>query len=107
MVGPFTDVHCRLHGISTALPHVERCELLRHIRWVDQVIHDAPVVIDGAFLSRHCIDYVAIEEGTSLDPSVSKVRLSGYDLVKSLGKFTFTALYLIFRLPEPPHGEYC
>lgn len=70
----------------TSLPHVERCELLRHVRWVDEVLFDAPVVLSEDYLARHKIDYVAIEEGTSVDPLVSKERLAGYDLVKSIGE---------------------
>ncbi|KAH8115133.1 hypothetical protein DFH11DRAFT_147640 [Phellopilus nigrolimitatus] len=86
LVGPFTDVQCRAHDMNTSLPHVERCELVRHIRWVDEVLFDAPVVLDETFLVRNRIDYVAVEEGSSVDPAVSKARLAGYDLVKSIGK---------------------
>ncbi|EJD04683.1 uncharacterized protein FOMMEDRAFT_104848 [Fomitiporia mediterranea MF3/22] len=86
LVGPFTDVQIRAHEMSTILPHVERCELIRHIRWVDEVLVDAPVVLSEDFLTRHRIDYVAVEEGSSVDPAISKARLAGYDLVKSIGK---------------------
>ncbi|KAL5478684.1 hypothetical protein ACEPAI_1961 [Sanghuangporus weigelae] len=86
LVGPFTDVQMRAHEMSFVVPHVERCEVLRHIRWVDEVIFDAPVVLSESFLSRHRIDYVAVEEGSSVDPAISKARLTGYDLVKSIGK---------------------
>ncbi|KAI5117101.1 hypothetical protein M0805_009728 [Coniferiporia weirii] len=90
LVGPFTDTQCRAHEMSTSLPHVERCELVRHVRWVDEVLFDAPVVLNEAFLTRHRIDYVAVEEGSSVDPAVSKARLAGYDLVKSIGKAILT-----------------
>ncbi|OCB87955.1 hypothetical protein A7U60_g4912 [Sanghuangporus baumii] len=86
LVGPFTDVQMRAHEMCFAVPHVERCEVLRHIRWVDEVVFDAPVVLSEGFLSRHRIDYVAVEEGSSVDPAISKARLAGYDLVKSIGK---------------------
>ena len=85
IVGPFTEQQCRLHGLQVDIPHVERCELVRHCRWVDDVILDAPVVLDENFLARNRIDYVAVEEGSSVDPAISKERLAGYDLVKSLG----------------------
>jgi glycerol-3-phosphate cytidylyltransferase-like family protein len=32
---------------------------LGHGRWVDEVIEDAPWVINAEFLIKHCIDYVA------------------------------------------------
>ncbi|TDL21127.1 hypothetical protein BD410DRAFT_804543 [Rickenella mellea] len=63
-----------------------RCELLRHVRWVDEVLPDAPTTIDSSFLLRHRIDYVAIEEGASVDPGVGRERVVGYDYVKSIGK---------------------
>lgn len=31
----------------------ERAESLRHCRWVDEVIEDAPWVLDQSFLDRH------------------------------------------------------
>ena len=86
LAGPYTDIQLQAHAMSASLPHVERCELLRHVRWIDEVVFDAPVVLSEDFLDRHKIDYVAIEEGTSVDPEVSKERLSGYDLVKSIGE---------------------
>lgn len=69
------------------MPHVERCELVRHCRWVDEVLYDAPVVLDAAFLSRNRIDYIAVEEGSSINPDVSKARMEGYDFIKSIGAF--------------------
>lgn len=87
IVGPFTDGACIADGISTSVPHVERCELVRHCRWVDEVLYDAPVVLDAAFLSRNRIDYVAVEEGSSINPDVSKARMEGYDFIKSFGAF--------------------
>ena len=58
---------------------------MRHCRWVDEVVLDAPVVLSEDFLTRHRVDYVAVEEGSSVDPAISKPRLAGYDLVKSIG----------------------
>lgn len=42
--------------------HAERCESVRHCRWVDEIVSDAPWVIDQAFLDKHRIDYVAHDE---------------------------------------------
>jgi len=85
LVGPFTDSQCLENGIRSSIPHVERSEVLRHCRWVDEVIQDAPVVLNESFLINNHIDYVAVEDGSSLDPTISKARLAGIDLVKSLG----------------------
>ena len=36
------------------------------------------------FLRARQIDFVAIDEGTSIDPDCDRDRLKGYDLVKSI-----------------------
>ncbi|THH08766.1 hypothetical protein EW145_g2482 [Phellinidium pouzarii] len=107
LVGPFTDIQCRAHDMTISLPHVERCELVRHVRWVDEVLLDAPVVLDETFLHRNRIDYVAVEEGSSVDPAVSKARLAGYDLVKSIGKAipTRRTRNVTVSSPSVPHDS--
>lgn len=84
LVGVFSDDICAQHGASTRTSHLERCELLRHCRWVDEIVPDAPWKLDEAFLSAMRIDYVAIDEGVSINPAYDKERVKGYDLVKSL-----------------------
>ena len=86
MVGVFPDRSRDRDCQKLKIPHVERCELVRHCRWVDEVVEDAPSRIDEAFLSAHRIDYVAIDEGASIDPAYDKERVKGYDLVKGLRK---------------------
>lgn len=98
LVGPYTDIQLQAHAMLASLPHVERCELIRHIRWVDEIVFDAPVVLSEDFLTRHKIDYVAIEEGASVDPGVSKGRLSGYDLVKSIGERNYSLTSVLSQL---------
>jgi choline-phosphate cytidylyltransferase len=71
---------------SYAPPLVERAELLRHCRWVDEVLSGAPDTIDTKFLAAHQIDYVAVEEGASLDPTFGKDRLRAYERLKELGQ---------------------
>lgn len=97
-VGVFPDGTCERYGHKVRIPHVERCELVRHCRWVDEVVEDAPWRIDDAFLSANRIDYVAIDEGASVDPAYDKERVKGYDLVKSLREY-FT--YLVPPLCSP------
>lgn len=100
LVGPFTDIQLRAHEMFAALPHVERCELVRHLRYVDEILPDAPVVLSEDFLTRHRIDYVALEEGSSVDPAISKARLAGYDLVKSIGKPLALLNFALFLTSE-------
>ncbi|KAG6829880.1 hypothetical protein H0H92_003149 [Tricholoma furcatifolium] len=84
IVGVYSDDQLKMHGYVTSFPHVERCEAMRHCRWVDEVIADAPYVLDAEFIDRHRLDYVSIEEGTSVDPTCDKTRLKGYDAMKDL-----------------------
>ncbi len=51
---------------------------------MDEIVPDAPWKLDEAFLSAMRIDYVAIDEGVSINPAYDKERVKGYDLVKSL-----------------------
>lgn len=86
MVGVFSDDLCNTHGSPASLPHVERCEVVRHCRWVDEVVPDAPWQVDDQLLRQRRIDYVTVDEGTSVDPGCDKVRLKGYDDMRRQGK---------------------
>ena len=89
MVGVFPDESCRQHGHARPrFPHVERCELLRHCRWVDEIVPDAVWMLTDAFLVAKRIDYVALEEGSSVNPEFDRTRLKGYDHLKKLGMFS-------------------
>ncbi|CCL99664.1 uncharacterized protein FIBRA_01685 [Fibroporia radiculosa] len=84
LVGVFADELCEAHRTPIIWAHVDRCEVLRHCRWVDEVVPDAPWTLDEKFLRAKRIDYVAVDEGSSVNPACDKERLKGYDLVKSL-----------------------
>ncbi|KAI8996546.1 hypothetical protein BD414DRAFT_478352 [Trametes punicea] len=86
LVGVFSDEVCEEHNATPQSPHADRCEVVRHCRWVDEVVPDAPWILHEKFLRARHIDYVAIDEGTSIDPDCDRDRLKGYDLVKSLRK---------------------
>ncbi|PBK99209.1 Nucleotidylyl transferase [Armillaria gallica] len=90
VVGVFSDELCSSYGSPAIFPHVERCEVVRHCRWVDEVIGDAPWRVDEQLLSRRRIDYVAIDEGITVDPKYDTVRVKGYDEVKKLGRVILT-----------------
>ncbi|KAG6837349.1 hypothetical protein H0H93_010951 [Arthromyces matolae] len=82
IVGVHSDEQLQSHGCITAFPYIERCEIVRHCRWVDEIIIDAPYVLNQEFIEKHKIDFVSFEEGTSVDPSCDKARLKGYDAMK-------------------------
>lgn len=90
VVGVFSDELCSSYGSPAIFPHVERCEVVRHCRWVDEVIGDAPWRVDEQLLSKRRIDYVAIDEGITVDPKYDTVRVKGYDEVKKLGRVILT-----------------
>ncbi|KAH9935052.1 hypothetical protein B0H21DRAFT_834697 [Amylocystis lapponica] len=84
MVGVFADDLCEQHQTPTWAAHTDRCELLRHCRWVDEVVPGAPWTITENFLRAERIDFVGIDEGSSVNPACDKERLRGYDLVKAV-----------------------
>ena len=61
----------------------DRYESLKHCKWVDEIITDAPWIIDREFIERHNIDYVAHDT----IPYPSKNENDVYKLVKDMGKF--------------------
>jgi choline-phosphate cytidylyltransferase len=65
IVGVFSDAERGQHNLLPLRPHVERCEVVRHCRWVDEVVPDAPWALDEERLKRYKIDYVAVEEGST------------------------------------------
>lgn len=46
----------------TVLSDKQRCETLKHCRWVDEVIPNAPWCVTTDFLKEHRIDYVAHDD---------------------------------------------
>lgn len=62
LVGVCSDELVDLHKARTVMTHAERCESVRHCRWADEVIPDAPWVIDEEFLKKWEIDYVAHDD---------------------------------------------
>ena len=67
------------------MSHKERCECVRHCKWVDEVVEDAPWVITEDFLVQYAIDFVAHDGDLYLCGS-SDI----YAVPKKLGKFLAT-----------------
>jgi choline-phosphate cytidylyltransferase len=75
------------------MTHSERCESVRHCRWVDEVAEDAPWIIDENFMTKYTIDYVAHDE----DPYKGIGTDDVYAFVKHQG--VFLSLFLLVCSP--------
>lgn len=64
------------------MTHAERCASVKHCRWVDEVVPDAPWEITQEFIDRYEIDYVAHDE----EPYTSAGKEDVYDFVKKQGQ---------------------
>ncbi|KAK3157264.1 hypothetical protein QOZ80_2AG0118490 [Eleusine coracana subsp. coracana] len=73
---------------KTVMTQEERYESLRHCKWVDEVIPDAPWVLTQEFMDKHQIDYVAHDALPYADASGAANDV--YDFVKKIGKFKET-----------------
>lgn len=60
-----------------------RCETIRHCKWADEVIPEAPWILSPEFLEKHKIDYVAHDE----DPYAAPGHDDVYTEVKGEGSF--------------------
>ncbi|KAF7297107.1 Cholinephosphate cytidylyltransferase [Mycena indigotica] len=83
LVGVNSDEQVREHKARGIMTHAERLEAVRHCRWVDQVVPDAPWIIDQAFIDKHQIDYVAHDEV----PYAAVGHDDVYAFCKKQGKF--------------------
>ncbi|CCE65140.1 hypothetical protein TPHA_0J03210 [Tetrapisispora phaffii CBS 4417] len=82
---PSDEVTHKLKGL-TVLTDKQRCETLRHCKWVDEVIADAPWCVTLDFLDEYNIDYVAHDD----IPYVGTDSDDIYKPVKEIGKFLVT-----------------
>ncbi|KAH6915876.1 choline-phosphate cytidylyltransferase [Coprinopsis sp. MPI-PUGE-AT-0042] len=101
-VGVFSDQTLHDRGYPPTWSEVERVEMVRHCRWVDEVVTDAPWELTEAFMLQRRLDYVAIDEGTSVDPNCDKTRVRAYDEIKRAGKVIPTR-----RTRGFPHVKLC
>lgn len=69
------------HKAQPVMHSEERYESLRHVKWVDEVIEDAPWTVDQEFIDKWEIDYVAHDE----EPYVSAGSEDVYAFAKSIG----------------------
>ncbi|KAL6983194.1 T-complex protein 1 subunit beta [Sarracenia purpurea var. burkii] len=88
LVGCCNDETTHTYKGKTVMTEAERYESLRHCKWVDEVIPDAPWVINQEFLDKHNIDYVAHDSLPYADASGAGKDV--YEFVKAVGKFKET-----------------
>lgn len=88
LVGVCGDAITHKHKGKTVMTEEERYESVRHCKWVDEVVPDAPWVITEEFLREHNIDYVAHDALPYADATLQSDDV--YSFVKKLGKFKET-----------------
>ncbi|KAG9440524.1 hypothetical protein H6P81_020689 [Aristolochia fimbriata] len=88
LVGCCNDEVTHMYKGKTVMTESERYESLRHCKWVDEVIPDAPWVLTQEFIDKHKIDYVAHDSLPYADASGAGKDV--YEFVKSIGKFKET-----------------
>ena len=86
LVGCCNDEMTHRHKGRTVMNDMERYEALRHCRYVDEVVRDAPWVITDEFLDTNQIDFVAHDE----IPYVSEDSEDLYAPLKEKGMFIAT-----------------
>lgn len=86
MVGCCNDQLTHSRKGKTVMTDEERYEALRHCRYVDEVIVDAPWVLSEDFLEKHKIDFVAHDDQPYTTGSANDV----YAFVKEKGMFVAT-----------------
>jgi len=86
IVGIPNDIDTHKRKGLTVLTDKERAETLRHCKWVDEVIEDAPWIVTPDFLEKHNIDYVAHDD----EPYASAESDDIYRPCKEAGKFLVT-----------------
>jgi choline-phosphate cytidylyltransferase len=83
------EITHKLKG-RTVMTDKERYESLRHCKWVDEVVEDAPWVITDEFIEKHEIDYVCHDALPYSDASGEASEGDVYARIKAMGKFLET-----------------
>lgn len=81
-----SDIETHKRKGLTVLSDYQRCETLKHCKWVDEVIPNAPWCVTPEFLKDHKIDYVAHDDL----PYASTDSDDIYKPIKELGMFLAT-----------------
>lgn len=81
-----SDVETHRRKGLTVLTDTQRLDTLKHCKWVDEVIPNAPWCVTPEFLEKHQIDYVAHDDL----PYASGNDDDIYKPIKEMGKFLTT-----------------
>ncbi|KAL4401661.1 choline-phosphate cytidylyltransferase [Malassezia pachydermatis] len=87
IVGVVSSELCATHKNRPMLDSCERYEAVRNCRWVDEVLEDAPWVINQELIDRLEIDYVAHDELPYAMAAGGEASADVYDWLKKAGKF--------------------
>lgn len=99
LAGVCSDELVEQYKFKSVMGHAERCEAVRHCRWVDEIVPDAPWVIDATFLAKYNIDYVAHDD----EPYVSAGHEDVYGFAKSIG--SSAPCLGAFKYPDSPQAN--
>ncbi|KAI5181166.1 choline-phosphate cytidylyltransferase [Nematocida sp. AWRm80] len=86
VAGVCSDRETHKYKGETVMTMKERAESLRHCKWVDEIIENAPWIITKRFIKKHNIDYVAHDS----IPYVTTDTDDAYKTVKEMGIFVPT-----------------
>ena len=86
IVGVSGDAETQAKKGKIVMNEKERCDILRHCKWVDEIICPCPWVITLDFIEKHDIDYVAHDDA----PYGSAGQDDIYAEIKKAGKFKAT-----------------
>jgi len=86
LVGVCSDALTHSRKGKTVMSETERYESVRHCRYVDELICDAPWELDDAFLEKHKIDFVAHDDY----PYTTGSGVDVYARLKKRGMFVAT-----------------
>jgi len=86
MVGVVSDEVTHKFKGRTVMADTERYEAVRHCKYADEVVQNAPWIIDDDFLDKNQIDFVAHDD----EPYTIGSAEDAYGFVKEKGMFLAT-----------------
>lgn len=86
MVGVVSDAVTHKFKGRTVMSDTERYEAIRHCKYADEVVQNAPWIIDQEFLDENQIDFVAHDD----EPYTIGSAEDAYGFVKKAGMFLAT-----------------
>jgi len=89
LVGVCSDELTLKYKGKTVMNHSTRCESVKHCKWVDEVVAEAPWVLDEKFLDKYKIDFVAHDAIPYADTS-GQAGGDVYQRIKETGRFMET-----------------